>query len=94
MTAMRTNNINAVMSKHILSTLAEESRWLTFDELYSRAQIDSDWRGFAEVLEGLVEQGRVQYTLPIGADTGFYRIVFTGTANEHGGRHCDSIANI
>ena len=57
----------------ILKTLAEESRWLTFDELYHRVRSNYNWLEFAELLEGLVEQGSVQYALPHGADTGYYR---------------------
>ena len=60
----------------ILKVLIEESRWLTFDELYSKAQPDCDWISFAGVLEDLVEQGKVQYTLPYGADVGYYSIEF------------------
>ena len=60
----------------ILKILVEESRCLTFDELYSKAQPDCDWVSFAGVLEGLVEQGKVQYTLPYGADVGRYSIKF------------------
>lgn len=63
-------------NEHILRVLAEESRWLTFDELYHKAQPDCDWTSFARVLEGLVEQGKVQYTLPCGADVGYYSIKF------------------
>ena len=58
----------------ILKVLTEEPRWLTFDELYRKAQPDCDWISFAEVLEGLVEQGKLQYILPYGADTGYYGI--------------------
>ena len=58
----------------ILKVLAEESGWIIFDELYSKVQPDCDWISFAEVLEGLVEQGELQYTLPYGADTGYYNI--------------------
>ena len=64
------------VSERILKTLAEESRCLTFDELYRKAQPDCDWVSFAGVLEGLVEQGKVQYTLPYGADVGCYSIEF------------------
>ena len=62
------------MASHerILKTLAKESRWLTFDELYNRVP-DYNWIEFAELLEELVEQGSVQYVLPHGADTGYYR---------------------
>ena len=64
------------VSERILKILTEESRCLTFDELYRKAQPDCDWVSFAEVLEGLVEQGKVQYTLPYGADVGCYSIEF------------------
>lgn len=64
------------VADRILKVLAEESGWMTFDELYSRVQTDCDWISFANVLEGLVEQGIVQYTLPYGADTGYYSIEF------------------
>ena len=57
-------------AERILKILAEESRCLTFDELYRETQPDCDWISFAEVLEGLVEQGKVQYALPYGADVG------------------------
>lgn len=63
-------------NERILRVLTEESRWLTFDELYRKAQPDCDWTSFAGVLEGLVEQGKVQYTLPYGADVGYYSIKF------------------
>ena len=58
----------------ILKVLTDEACWLTFDELYSKAQFDCDWILLAEVLEGLVEQGKLQYTLPYGADIGYYGI--------------------
>ena len=58
--------------EHILSILDKENRWLTFDELYQKAQSDFDWTVFARVLERLVAQGRVQYVLPCGADVGYY----------------------
>ena len=64
------------ITERILKVLTEESRCLTFDELYHRAQPECDWISFAEVLEGLVEQGEVQYTLPYGADVGYYCIEF------------------
>ena len=64
------------VSERILRILAEEPCWLTFDELYRTAQPDRDWVSFAGVLEGLVEQGKVQYTLPYGADVGYYSIKF------------------
>lgn len=60
----------------ILNVLTEESRYLTFDELYSKARLGCDWISFAGVLEGLVEQRKVQYTLPYGADVGYYSIKF------------------
>ena len=68
------------MASHerILKTLAEESHWLTFDELYDRVRPDYDWIEFAELLETLVEQGSVQYVLPRGADTGYYGIKSAG----------------
>ena len=62
-------------TERILKVLSEGSRSLPFDELYRKAQPECDWISFAEVLEGLVEQGKVQYTLPYGADTGYYEIV-------------------
>ena len=58
----------------ILKILAEESRCLAFDELYRKTQPYCDWISFAGVLEGLVEQGNVQYALPYGADVGYYSI--------------------
>ena len=61
-------------SERILKILAEESHCLTFDELYRKAQPGCDWVSYAGVLEGLVEQGEVQYTLPYGADVGYYSI--------------------
>ena len=64
------------VAERILKILAEESRCLTFDELYRKTQPDCDWISFAGVLEGLVEQGKVQYTLPYGADVGYYSIKF------------------
>ena len=60
--------------RRILDVLAAEHRWLTFDELYSKAQCDSDWTDFALQLEQLVEQGKVQYALLRGMDSGCYRI--------------------
>lgn len=62
--------------ENILKVLEGEFRWLTFDELYSKAQPDCDWTVFAAVLEELVEQGLVQYMLPRGANTGYYCIGF------------------
>ena len=61
-----------VFHERILKTLAEESHWLTFDELYDKVRSSYDWVEFAELLETLVEQGSVQYVLPRGADTGYY----------------------
>ena len=67
----------------IIQILEEESHCLTFNELYRKSQFDCDcdcdWISFAEVLEGLVEQGKVQYTLPYGADVGCYRITEYGS---------------
>ena len=63
----------------IIQILEEESRCLTFDELYRKSQLDCDWISFAKVLEGLVKQGKVQYTLPYGADVGCYRITEYGS---------------
>lgn len=63
-------------AERTLKILTEESRCLTFDELYRKAQPDCDWVSFAEILEGLVEQGKVLYTLPYGADFGCYTIEF------------------
>lgn len=60
--------------KRILDILKAENYWLTFDELYGKAQIDCDWVLFASLLEQLVEQGQVQYFLPYGADVGYYGI--------------------
>ena len=60
--------------QHILNVLEKENRWLAFDELFNRIQPDCDWTAFAMQLEHLVEQGKVQYILPYGADTGSYRI--------------------
>jgi len=58
----------------ILKVLQTEYRWLTFDELYSKVRPDCDWTSFAGVLEELVKQGQVEYTLPYGAETGYYKI--------------------
>ena len=63
-------------SERILKILAEESRCLTFDELYRKAQPDCDWVLFAGLLEDLVEQEKVLYTLPYGSDVGCYSIKF------------------
>ena len=65
-----------IVADCILKILGKESRCLTFDELYRKVQPDCDWVSFAGVLEGLVEQGKVQYTLPYGADVGYYSIEF------------------
>ena len=65
-------------AERILKILKKESRCLTFDELYSKVQIGRDWISFAGVLEGLVEQGKVLYTLPYGADVGYYEVVEYG----------------
>lgn len=62
------------VSEQILTILEGESRWLTFDGLYNKTQPDCDWIAFAEVLESLVAQGKVQYILPLGADVGYYGI--------------------
>lgn len=64
----------SVSHRHILRVLEKENRWLPFDELYRKVQADCDWVAFALELEQLVEQGHVQYDLPCGADTGYYRI--------------------
>lgn len=58
----------------ILNVLTKEVRRLTFDELYTKTQPGCDWIEFAGVLEDLVEQGKVQYILPYGADVGYYSI--------------------
>ena len=63
-------------TERILKILAQESRCLTFDELSRKAQPGCEWVSYAGVLEGLVEQGKVQYTLPYGADVGCYSIEF------------------
>lgn len=78
------SKIHMASHERILKTLAEESRWLTFDELYNRIWPGYNWIEFAELLETLVEQGSVQYVLPRGADTGYYGIKSegnTGPAN-------------
>ena len=77
-------------NERILKVLAEESCYLTFDELYRKAQPDCDWTSFADVLEGLVEQGKIRFTLPYGADTGCYGIAETYYAdmNERGNPDC------
>lgn len=62
------------MAEHILRVLMHEVRWLTFDELYCKAQPDCNWIKFAEVLEILVAHGEVRYFLPCGADAGYYGI--------------------
>ena len=67
------------VTERILKVLTEESRCLTFDELYRKAQPECDWVVFAGVLEGLVEQGKVLYTLPYGADAGYYEIAEYGS---------------
>ncbi len=58
----------------ILYVLEAENRWLTFDELFSRVRPGCAWTVFAAHLERLVEQGKVVYTLPYGADVGSYKI--------------------
>ena len=63
-----------VNRESILSVLKKESRWLTFDELYSKVQGNCDWTDFALQLEQLVEQGEVQYSPSCGADIGYYGI--------------------
>ena len=68
-----------IAAECIIQILEEETHCLTFDELYRKSQLDCDWISFAEVLEGLVEQGKVQYTLPYGADVGCYRIAEYGS---------------
>lgn len=60
------------VAERILQILAEESRCLSFDELYRKAQLVCDWVLFAGILEDLVEQKKVRYTLPYGADVGYY----------------------
>ena len=62
------------VTERILKVLTEESSCLAFDELYRKAQPECDWVSFAGVLEDLVEQGKVQYALPYGADVGYYSI--------------------
>ena len=56
----------------IMRVLEAEKRWLTFDELHEKVQLDCDWVDFAAQLEELVVQGKIQYTLPSGADVGYY----------------------
>ena len=65
-----------IVTDRILKVLEKEPRCLTFDELYRKVQPDCDWVLFAGVLERLVEQRKVQYTLPYGADVGCYSIEF------------------
>ena len=64
------------VAERILKVLTGESHCLTFDELYRKAQPECDWVSFAGVLECLVEQGKVQYTLPYGANVGYYSTAF------------------
>ena len=58
----------------ILCVLEAEDRWLTFDELLNSVDYDCAWTVFATHLERLVEQGKVLYVLPYGADVGYYSI--------------------
>ena len=58
----------------ILSVLEAEDHWLTFDELFSRVHHDCAWTNFAAHLERLVEQEKVLYVLPYGADVVYYSI--------------------
>ena len=62
------------IAERILKILMDESCWLTFDELYCKAQPDCDWIEFIRVLESLVARGKVRYVLPYGADVGYYGI--------------------
>ena len=66
-------------AERILKVLKKESRCLTFDELYRKAQLDRDWVSFAGVLKDLVVKGKVLYTLPHGADAGYYEITENGS---------------
>ena len=45
------SKIHMASHERILKTLAEESRWLTFDELYHRVRPNYNWIEFAELLE-------------------------------------------
>lgn len=67
------DNMETLNQMHILEVLYAESHSLTFDELYRKAKTSCDWILFAAELEQLVEQGRVQYILPCGADAGCYK---------------------
>lgn len=58
----------------ILCVLEAEGRWLTFDELLNSVDCNCAWTVFAAHLERLVEQGKVLYVLPYGADVGYYGI--------------------
>ena len=58
----------------ILSVLEAEDHWLTFDELFSRVHYDCAWTNLAAHLERLIEQEKVLYVLPYGADVGYYSI--------------------
>ena len=62
------SKLKMTVAERILKILAEESRCLTFDELYHKTQPDCDWVSFAGVLEDLVEQGKVQYITFEGKD--------------------------
>lgn len=66
--------METLYQKRILEILQSGSDWLSFDDLYRKADTDCDWVLFAEQLSQLVEDGRVKYTLPRGADVGYYGI--------------------
>lgn len=63
-----------MVRKSILTVLEKENRWLTFDALYDKAQVDCDWITFASHLERLVKRGRVRQMLPYGSDTSCYKL--------------------
>lgn len=60
--------------KLILRVLKKEQCWLTFDELYEKAQAGCDWITFAHHLERLIKRGFVRYILPYGSDNSCFRI--------------------
>jgi len=64
--------MDTIDSNLIIKILENENRWLIFDELFKKVQPDCDWIAFAAQLEQFVEQGEIQYTLPSGADVGYY----------------------
>ena len=70
----RDDIVHAKCCKAILNTLKKEKIWLTFDELYTKAQTNCDCIRFALCLEKLVKKRLIRQILPYGSDFSYYKL--------------------